>query len=140
MAKEALSLLDEISADARCNTKLAKRFAYEVNNYLCLTKDYLALLRILDISNGMGSKISVDKIDEIRETAAERKLARLLLMVQLENTKEKFLLSSHMRNQSIFMQFFADLEAYLNNTEPQDIRINLFDTRYFESEAFRKLR
>jgi len=72
--------------------------------------------------------------------ALERKLARLALMTRLEETKEEFLLASHMRNQTIFMQFFADLEGYLANTKPEDIKLDFLDMRYLESEAFKKLR
>ncbi|NLC44725.1 MAG: hypothetical protein GX783_10665 [Clostridiales bacterium] len=49
-------------------------------------------------------------------------------------------MSSHMRNQSIFMQFFADLEGYLANTKTEDVKLDFYDMRYLESEAFKKLR
>ena len=32
-----------------------------------------------------------------------------------------------MRNHTIFMQFFADLEGYLANTKPEDIKLDFFD-------------
>jgi len=79
-------------------------------------------------------------IEKIKEIALQRKLARLVLMTRLEKTKEKFLLASHMRNQTIFMQFFADLEGYLANTKPEDVKLDFLDMRYLESEAFKKLR
>jgi len=79
-------------------------------------------------------------VEKIKSMALERKLARLALMTRLEETKEEFLLASHMRNHTIFMQFFADLEGYLANTELKDIKLDFFDMRYLESEAFKKLR
>jgi len=172
MAKEAAALLSEVAADPRCNTGMAKRFLYEVENYRCLAEDYLALIKMMDIAEEAGltgneccdtSDTCIDEccdsdspndkccdinedicrkyaIDKIKAMALERKLARLALMTRLEETKEKFLLASHMRNHSIFMQFFADLEGYLANTKPQEVKLNFFDMRYLESEAFKKLR
>ena len=45
-----------------------------------------------------------------------------------------------MRNHTIFMQFFADLEAYLLRTEAKDARLNFEDLSPIASEAFWKLR
>jgi|CZCB01.1.fsa_nt_gi hypothetical protein len=140
MAKEASDLLSEVAADPRCNTRMAKRFLYEVENYRCLAEDYLALFKMIDLAECCKDKCCKGTIQKIKALALERKLARLALMTRLEETKEEFLMASHMRNHSIFMQFFADLEGYLANTEPDKIRLNYFDMRYLESEAFKKLR
>ena len=148
MSIEASSLLSEVSADPRCNTKLAKRFLYEVENYRCLAEDYLALFKMMDladVSTNACSDACTDEycsstIQKIKVLALERKLARLALMTCLEETKEEFLMASHMRNHSIFMQFFADFEGYLANTKPEEVKLDFFDMRYFESEAFKKLR
>jgi hypothetical protein len=139
MAKEALELLNEVAMDPKCNVRLAKRFGYEVNNYLCLSKDYIALCKMIDITNDKSISFG-EKIEKIKFLASQRKLARLALMALLEDTKEEFLFASHMRNHTIFMQFFADLEGYLVNTKPSDIKLDFFDMRYLESEAFKKLR
>jgi hypothetical protein len=139
MAKEASELLNEVAADPRCNTRLAKRFGYEVENYLCLAEDYLTLCKMIDIAD-VDNCCFEYKIEKIKTMALQRKLARLVLMTKFEETKEKFLLASHMRNHTIFMQFFADLEGYLANTKPEDIKLDFFDMRYLESEAFKKLR
>ncbi|HOJ11479.1 MAG TPA: family 20 glycosylhydrolase [Clostridiales bacterium] len=136
MAKEASALLDEVSADPRCNTKLAKRFGYEVENYRCLAEDYLAIFKMIDIADTCCKC----KYEKIKDMALQRKLARLALMTRLEQTKEHFLMASHMRNHSIFMQFFSDLEGYMASTDPSEIKLDFFDMRYLESEAFRKLR
>lgn len=168
MSKEAATLLNEVAADPRCNTKLSKRFLYEVENYRCLAEDYLALFKMMDIAKEWGlscneHNVNASKnyynndcdndcrgdsgdackklaVEKIKSMALERKLARLALMTRLEETKEEFLLASHMRNHTIFMQFFADLEGYLANTELKDIKLDFFDMRYLESEAFKKLR
>ena len=136
MAKEAGVLLDEVALDTRCNTKMAMRYAYEVNNYLCLVEDYLSLLKMIDISTSSCP----DKLEKIKDMACTRKVARLKLMIQLEQTKEHFLLASHMRNHSIFMQFFTDLEDYIASNAISDIKLDFYDMRYLESEAFKKLR
>jgi hypothetical protein len=140
MSKEASSLLRDVAADPRCNTKMAKRFLYEVENYLCLAEDYLALFKMIDLADTCNGQYCTCVIEQIKDLAAERKLARLALMTRLEETKEEFLMASHMRNQTIFMQFFADLEGYLANTKAEDVKLDFYDMRYLESEAFRKLR
>lgn len=141
MAKEASALLNDVVEDPRCNVRMARRFLYEVKNYQCLAEDYLALVRMMDIAKDIGGCTCKESaIKKIKAMAGERKLARLALMIRLENTKEKFLLASHMRNHTIFMQFFADLEGYLANTRAEDIRLDFLDMRYLESEAFRRLR
>ena len=38
------------------------------------------------------------------------------------------------------MQFFADLEGYLANTRPEELKLDFYDMRYLESAAFKKLR
>ena len=139
MAKEASMLFSEVAADPRCNTKLAKRFLYEVENYYCLAEDFLALIKMMDIAGELKipSNDSDDDncndnctdtyrktiIEKIKNMALERKIGRLVLMTRLEETKEEFLLASHMRNHSIFMQFFADLEGYLANTRPEELNL-----------------
>lgn len=136
IAQEARELFMKVAADARCDGRMARRYAYEAGNYQCLAKDYIALLHMADIAESDDP----GRFDAIRGLAGERKRARLSLMDELERTKEHFLLASHMRNHSIFMQFFADLEGYLAATPASDIRLDFSDMRYLESEAFRKLR
>ena len=61
-------------------------------------------------------------------------------MARIENTKEDFLIPSHLRNQSIFMQLFADIEAYANNTSDEDFNLDVKDLRKTASTAFCNLR
>ncbi len=136
MSKQAKELFEDVVKDPRCNVKKAMRFAYEANNYLCLVEDYLALLKMIDHNESSCPY----KFDKIKSLACERKLARLSLMERLERTKEEFLMASHMRNHSIFMQFFADLEGYLAATPKSDVKLDFYDMRYLESNAFKKLR
>ena len=138
LCSEALAIFDSISDDTRCNTHLAKRFACEVNNYLCIASDYLALLEIYDIVNtGKKTKEVCDKIAGI---AKARKAARLSLMLRIQSVKEDFLIPSHLRNQSVFMQLFADIEAYAGTVNPEEFSLDVCDLRPIASEAFYNLR
>lgn len=136
MAREAEQLWQEIATDPKVDQRMARRFAYDAANYLCLAEDYLALLQMYDLS----SELTDCKIAAIRKLAGERKCARLALMEQLENNKEAYLIPSHQRNHTIFMQFFADMESYLANTAPEDVKLDFSDFTGFASEAFWKLR
>lgn len=134
MSGEAVKLFKEMSWDPCCNQEMATRYLYEALNYLCLADDFIALMNMKDIYEGDES----DKLDVIKNLAGQRKVARLSLMSYLEQVKEEFLLASHMRNQSIFMQFFADLEGYIANNP--DGKLDFYDMRYLESDAFKSLR
>jgi hypothetical protein len=136
MAKQAKELFEEIALDPRCNVRMALRYAYEANYYLCLVEDYLALLQMVDYNESSCPY----KYEKIKNLAGERKLARLSLMGQMERTKEKFLFASHLRNQSIFMQFFADLEGYLAETDPSKVSLDFTDLSPIASQAFKELR
>ena len=136
MAKQAKELFEEIALDPRCNVRMALRYAYEANYYLCLVEDYLALLQMVDYNESSCPY----KYEKIKNLAGERKLARLSLMGQMERTKEKFLFASHLRNQSIFMQFFADLEGYLAETDPSKVSLDFTDLSSIASQAFKELR
>ncbi|MBE6965485.1 MAG: hypothetical protein E7441_05560 [Ruminococcaceae bacterium] len=137
MSKEALDIFERLSANTDVNTHLAKRFACEVNNYLCLAEDYLALLKIHEVVNASDMSKKRELIAEISE---KRKKERLSLMARIETIKEDFLIPSHLRNQSIFMQFFADIEAYANNTSDEDFNLDVKDLRKTASTAFWNLR
>ena len=61
-------------------------------------------------------------------------------MLLLEQVKEAYLMASHMRNQTIFMQMFADIEAYANATAPENLDLNVLDMRGIGSKTFYGLR
>jgi hypothetical protein len=54
--------------------------------------------------------------------------------------KEEYLMASHMRNQTIFMQMFADIAAYASKTAPEALDLNLLDMRAIGSNTFFGLR
>ncbi len=140
LAKEASEIFDSLSKDADGNAKIAKRFKYEATNYYTLADDYIALAEMDKLAKEfMQTKCCCTK-KKIQSMAKARKDARLALMLLFEDTKEEFLKASHMRNHSIFMQYFADLEAYLANTPCEDIKLDFTDNTHFASEAFWALR
>ena len=137
MAVEAEGLWREIALDCGADVRMARRYAWEAAHVKVLTADYLAILRICDLCSGT---VTASAAKEAAGIAEERRLARLELMEELERTKEEFLAPSHLRNHSIYMQFFADLEGYLSDTAPSEIRLDPADFSPFASEAFRRLR
>ena len=138
MAQEAECIWNQVAQDARVDVRIARRYAWEAAHIKTLTGDFLALLKIYDIYG--DGKVCAKRAAKMACIAGERKLARLALMDAFERTKEDFLAPSHLRNHSIYMQFFADLEAYLNNTSPEDIKLDFADFSNIASEAFWKLR
>ena len=136
MSKEALGIFEKLSENVDVNASLAKRFACEVNNYLCLAEDYLALFEIQRIAD----EDVCEKKKLIAEIAEKRKTARLMLMSRIQSVKEEFLIPSHLRNQSIFMQLFADIESYVNTVKPEEFNLDVRDLRKLGSPAFRNLR
>ena len=117
---------------------LARRYAWEAAHYYTVAEDFLALFD-LEKLYGNGS-LCCGKASAMARIAASRKNARLVLMDRFERTKEEFLFASHLRNHSIYMQFFADLEAYLPNTPAEDITLDFTDFSAIGSEQFFKLR
>jgi hypothetical protein len=77
---------------------------------------------------------------KIAKIAAERKINRIELIAEMEDFKEEYLHASHLRNQSIFMQTFADIEAYANKTPAKDFKLDVLDMREIGSKTFYNLR
>lgn len=140
IAREAELLFTELAGNANVAFKKAERFAYDSANYVAWAEDMLALLEMVKLNERFMECDREDCLTNICTLAVKRKNARLSLMARLEKIKEKYLLASHMRNQTIPMQYFADLEGYLTNTDLEDIKLDFTDNTHFASEAFMKLR
>lgn len=140
LSKEAAAIFDSLSRDADGNCRLAKRFKYEASNYYTLCDDYIALVEMDRLAKEFMNGKCEKRKAQLQCMARERKEARLSLMLLFEDTKEEFLKASHMRNHSIFMQYFADLEAYLANTALADVVLDFADNTHFASENFWALR
>ena len=111
MAKEAIAIFKEAAVTPGCDADAANRMVYECENYLVLVEDWMAFLKIYDLTQGRDQK-------KILPIAQARKNARLALMKRCEQTKEKWAQrGAIMRNHSVFMQCFADIERYIASTE-----------------------
>ena len=135
---EALALFNSLATDPSVDTDLARRLACEVNNYLCLAKDFIALLAIHDLMAKPERSKAVSAA--VIAIAKERKAERLSLMLKMELVKDAFLIPSHLRNQSIYMMVFADIEAYAASVAPDALQLDVCDLREIGSKAFYKLR
>ncbi len=106
--------------------------ACECENYLCLVEDWITLLKMYDLTQGGDQK-------KIAPLARARQHARLALMAHYQRTKEKFTLEAlMMRNQSIFMQMFADIADYIETTD--EPTLDLMDVSGIMSQRFFDLR
>jgi len=137
MAHQAEELWNEVAANPAVDVRMAHRFAWEAAHYACLAEDYLALLTMHDLAS---SGLCPDSVSRIRTLARTRRDARLSLMTRFERTKEPFLRAGHMRNHTIFMQFFADLDGYLTATPVGDVRLDFTDLSNIATPVFWKLR
>ncbi|MBR3978304.1 MAG: family 20 glycosylhydrolase [Oscillospiraceae bacterium] len=115
MAKEALAIFEKAAITPGCDQEMARRMVYEFRNYVTQTEDWIALIKIYDITQKGGDQKKIAPI------AKARKEARLALMLCCEQTKEDWVCkAATMRNHSVFMQTFTDIENYINTTdEPQ---------------------
>ncbi|MBR3979082.1 MAG: family 20 glycosylhydrolase [Oscillospiraceae bacterium] len=132
MAKEALAIFRKAANTAGCDKAMADRMAYEVHNYLVIAEDALALFEIYDLTQSGNQK-------DIAPIARARQNARLALMTEFEKSKTLWeARGAGLRNQSVWMQMFADIANYIENTdEPQ---LDLIDIRPIMSQEHWMLR
>ena len=111
MGREAKEIFEELAHDSDCNYEIAMCQAYECHNYEVLAEDWLAIFEIYDLTQKGDQKI-------IAEIARERMQARKDLIARGERDKERCVAKSMaLRQHSIFMQGFADVADYIENTE-----------------------
>ena len=134
---EAYEIFNELRNDPTGDTELARRYAAELRNYRDMVDDYLALYKMHDLVNDGTESDAQAKIAAI---AKERKLERYALISEMEDFKEEYLHASHLRNQSIFMQLFADIENYAETTPAESFKLDVCDMRSIGSKAFYNLR
>lgn len=126
MAKDAAEIFEEAAKTPGCNSAMARRMAYECRNYQVLVEDWIALLEIYDLTQSGDQKA-------IAPIARGRQNARLSLMTLCEQVKEQWVCkAATMRNHSVFMQNFADIAAYIENTD--DPQLDLMDIRAIMSK------
>ena len=137
LANEVYELFEKLRQDVTANYQLARRYSAEMRNYRDIVDDYIALLEIHDI---LGDESIGNAPQKVSQIAKARKLNRLSLIAEMEDFKEEYLHASHLRNQSIFMQVFADIEAYANKTAVKDFKLDVCDMREIGSKTFFNLR
>ena len=122
--------------DARDNVAAAKEYATAARLYRDLAGDMLAILKMHDIivSNDKNARVKIMKLAE------KRKLNRLEAMAIQEEISEEFQIPFRLRNQSVYFQFFADIEAYAKSVSSKDFKLNLFDTDDVTSKRYIQLR
>ncbi len=137
MAKQASEIFHTLADTPDCDRYYASRYAWEADNFSVLCDDWLALLRIYDITQGKLCSCAPKRIEAL---ARERFDARIKLMTECEEIKEAYLHSSHMRNQSVFLQLFTDIIAYAKRTPAEEFALNLLDLSNVSSEQYKNLR
>jgi hypothetical protein len=134
---EAYKIFNSLRNDPTGDTELARRYAAELRNYRDMVDDYLALFKVHDLLN---SETENDAQAKIAVIAKERKLERYALIAEMEDFKEEYLHASHLRNQSLFMQVFADIEAYAKKTPKEEFTLDVTDLRPIASEMMNIMR
>ena len=114
----------------------SRRYAAEARNNREIVDDYIALLKIDEIVKS-GAPDAARRVERI---AAARKASRIDLIAEMEDFKEEYLHASHLRNQSIYMQIFADIEAYARRTPAEEFTLNVCDLRGIASPIMDILR
>jgi len=117
MAKEAVSIFRKAAVTPGCNQDAARRMVYECQNIQTLIEDWMAFLKIYDLTQGGDQK-------KIAPIARARQQARLALMQLCEQTKEHWVCKgATMRNLSVFMQTFADIANYIEHTDAPQLNL-----------------
>ena len=136
LADEAYKAFERLRSDITGNFRMARRYSAEARNYRDIVNDYIALLEI-DAIVKSGDKDARKKVLKI---ATARRKCRLELLCEMESFKEEYLHASHLRNQSLFMQVFADIEAYCKKTSDDEFTLNVCDLRPIASDMMNIMR
>jgi hypothetical protein len=139
-AEGARRIFGDIAESEGCDRYFARVYELESENFALLYEDYLALLRMHDLS---AEGIDESAREEILALAAERKNARIAHMKKREETKRGHNgcnLPIQLRHQSIFMQLFADIESYAAATSAEDMVFDTRDLSHLASKRFFDIR
>jgi len=136
LADETYKAFEKLRQDLSGNFEMARRYSAEARNYRDIVDDYIALLEIGDIVKSKDK----DANKKVAKIAGARRKCRLELLAEMEDFKEEYLHASHLRNQSIYMQIFADIEAYAKKTPAEEFTLDLCDLRPIASDMMNTLR
>ena len=136
LANETYKAFESLKNDFSGDFKIARRYSAEARNNRDIVDDYIALLEI-DAIVKSGDKDAAKKVAKI---ASIRRKCRLELLAEMEDFKEEYLHASHLRNQSLFMQVFADIEAYAKSTPAEEFTLDVCDLRNIASNMMNIMR
>ena len=136
LADETYKAFERLRTDFSGDFEIARRYSAEARNWRDIVNDYIALLEI-DAIVKSGDKDAAKKVEKI---ASARRKCRLELLAEMEDFKEEYLHASHLRNQSLFMQVFADIEAYCRKTPKEKFTLDVCDLRNIASEMMNIMR
>ncbi len=139
-AEEAAAIFEKVAKENPDSAKLALRYRYEMMLYTAICRDWTTLMDLDEMAANYAESKDEAIIAQMADLAAAQKNFRLEVITLLENTKEDYLIPSHARNQTIPMQYFTDLEAYLRNTPVAELKLDFADMRHMASETFMNLR
>jgi len=136
----AAAIFERVAEANPESAELALRYRYEMMLYTAICRDWTTLMDLDEMAEQYAESKDESLLAQMADLAAAQKNFRLEVIALLENTKEDYLIPSHARNQTIPMQYFADLEAYLRNTPAAELKLDLSDMRHMASETFMNLR
>lgn len=136
LADETYKAFARLCDDQSGDYRLARRYAAEARNNREIVDDYIALLEIDGIVKSADPKAA----KKVVAIAAARRRNRLALMAEMEDFKEEYLHASHLRNQSIYLQIFADIEAFVTKNPEGVYTLDVCDLRGIASEISNILR
>lgn len=139
-AEQAAALWETIAEKNPESAELAKRYRYEMMLYTAIFRDWTTLMDLDELAETYAESKDEAVIGQMAELAEAQKNFRLEVITLLENTKEDYLIPSHARNQTIPMQYFADLAEYLKTAPAEKRKLDLADMRHMASETFMNLR
>jgi hypothetical protein len=136
LADDTYKAFERLRSDLSGNFEMARRYSAEARNYRDIVDDYIALIEIDEIVKS-GDKDAQKKVIKVAE---KRRKCRLELIAEMEDFKEEYLHASHLRNQSLFMQVFADIEAYARRTPAEEFTLDVTDLRPIASDMMNIMR
>ena len=137
---QAAELFGVLAKTPGCDKTLALRYQYEAEQYKVLCGDALALGEMDRLAQIYNEAADPALLAEIASVARTQKEARLAHMAQLEQIKEHYLIPGNCRVQCGSMQYFADIENYIQNTPVQELQLDFADMRHAASQRFLSLR
>lgn len=140
LATQAAELFAQVAETPGCDKTLALRYRYEALNYSMLCRDFITVMEMDDLAQRYHKTQDPALLEAIAAAARKQKEARICHLALLEQTKEHYLIPGNGRIQSLPLQYFADVEAYITETPAEQLKLDFADMRHIASEQFYNLR